>query len=50
VESIIEKGNVPMPEKLAAFMKDEKKSIPLNNEYANFRNYLMYEVFQEISG
>ncbi len=39
-----------MPEKLAAFMKDEKKSIPLNNEYANFRNYLMYEVFQEISG
>jgi threonine synthase len=50
VESIIGKGNVPMPEKLAAFMKDEKKSIPLNNEYANFRNYLMYEVFQEMSG
>jgi len=44
VESIIGKGNVPMPEKLAAFMKGEKKSTPLNSEYANFKNYLMQKV------
>ena len=44
VESIIGKGNVPMPEKLAAFMKGEKKSTPLNSEYANFQNYLMQKV------
>ncbi|KAF0236193.1 MAG: L-threonine [Prolixibacteraceae bacterium] len=44
VESIVGKGNVPMPDKLAAFMKGEKKSIQLNNEYYNFRNCLMQEV------
>jgi threonine synthase len=44
VESIVGKGNVPLPEKLAAFMKGDKKSIPLNRQYVNFRNYLMQGV------
>jgi len=41
VEDIIGKGNVPMPDKLAAFMKGEKKSIFLDKDYETFRNYLM---------
>lgn len=41
VESIVGKGNVPMPDKLAAFMKGEKKNVPLSGEYAEFHNYLM---------
>jgi threonine synthase len=44
VEDIIGKGNVPMPQKLAAFMKGEKKSKLLGSEYAVFRNYLMQEM------
>jgi threonine synthase len=44
VEDIIGKGNVPMPQKLAAFMKGEKKSKLLGREYAVFRNYLMQEM------
>ena len=44
VEDIIGKGNVPMPPKLAAFMKGEKKSKLLGREYAVFRNYLMEEI------
>lgn len=44
VEDIIGKGNVPMPQKLAAFMKGEKKSKLLGCEYAVFRNYLMQEM------
>jgi threonine synthase len=45
VESIVGKGKVPMPDKLAAFMNGEKKRIPLNGEYGNFRNYLLKAVF-----
>jgi threonine synthase len=44
VEDIIGKGNVPMPTKLAAFMKGKKKSKLLGREYAVFRNYLMEEI------
>lgn len=41
VEEIIGKGNVPMPEKLAAFMKGERKSINLGKDYDSFRNFLL---------
>ena len=44
VEEIIGKGNVPMPKKLAAFMKGEKKSKSLSREYAVFKNYLIEEM------
>ncbi|MDO8952157.1 MAG: threonine synthase [Draconibacterium sp.] len=44
VEEIVGKGNVPMPRKLAAFMKGEKKSKSLSREYTVFRNYLMEEI------
>ena len=44
VEEIIGKGNVPMPKKLAAFMKGEKKSKSLSREYAVFRNFLIDEM------
>jgi threonine synthase len=44
VEEIIGEGNVPMPQKLAEFMKGEKKFKPLSSEYAMFRNYLMGEI------
>jgi len=44
VEEIIGKGNVPMPKKLAAFMKGEKKSKSLSREYAVFRNFLFDEM------
>jgi threonine synthase len=41
VEEIVGKGNVPMPERLEAFMKGEKKSIGLSPAYADFKEYLM---------
>lgn len=41
METIIGKGNIPMPEKLQEFMKGEKKSIPLSSSYETFRGYLM---------
>ena len=44
VEDIIGKGNVPMPNKLAAFMKGEKKSRFLPNRYEIFRDYLVEEI------
>jgi threonine synthase len=44
VEDIIGKGNVPLPEKLADFMKGDKKSRLLKNEYNVFKNYLLEEV------
>lgn len=34
---------VPIPEKLAAFMKGEKKSIPMGKDFAGFKAYLMKE-------
>lgn len=41
VETIVGKGNVPLPAKLAAFMKGKKKSIPLDNEFDIFKQFLM---------
>jgi threonine synthase len=41
VESIIGKGNVPMPERLKEFMKGKKQSIRMPINYENFKNYLM---------
>lgn len=41
VESIVGKGNVPMPEKLAAFMKGKKQSISLSKNFEEFKSYLM---------
>lgn len=40
VENIIG-GPVDIPEKLAAFMKGEKKSIPMGKDFAGFKAYLM---------
>jgi threonine synthase len=44
VEEIIGNGNVPLPEKLEAFMKGEKKSKLLKNNYKVFKEYLTNEV------
>ena len=41
VESVLGKGTVVLPEKLAAFMKGEKLSINLNTEFANFKQFLL---------
>lgn len=41
VEAVIGKGKVELPAKLAEFMKGEKKSIKMNGEYPEFRNYLV---------
>ena len=41
VEEIVGKGNVPLPDKLAEFMKGEKKSISLKKDYEIFRSYLL---------
>jgi len=32
---------IEIPERLAAFMKGEKKSVPLSSEYASFREFLL---------
>ena len=41
VEGIIGKGNVQLPEKLAAFMKGEKQSESLGKDYQEFRSFLL---------
>ena len=41
VESIIGKGKVPLPDKLAEFMKGEKQSIPLGKAYDSFKDFLL---------
>lgn len=40
VEDIIGKGLVPLPDKLAAFMKGEKKSLPLDKDFESFKEFL----------
>jgi threonine synthase len=40
VEGVVGKGNVPMPEKLLAFMKGKKLSIEFSAKYEEFRAYL----------
>ena len=44
VEEIVGKGNVPMPQKLAAFMQGDKKSMSLGREYSEFCNYLTEKI------
>jgi len=41
VESVLGKGTVVLPEKLQAFMKGEKQSIPLSTDFDDFKHYLL---------
>ncbi|WP_423127532.1 threonine synthase [Gaoshiqia sp. Z1-71] len=41
VEQIIGKGKVPLPEKLAEFMKGEKLSVPMSKEFDDFKAFLL---------
>lgn len=41
VEEIVGKGNVPLPDKLAEFMKGEKKSLQFDSDFQSFKSYLM---------
>lgn len=43
VEDIIGKGNVPLPDKLARFMKGIKQSIELDKVFSGFKEFLMTE-------
>jgi threonine synthase len=43
VEEIIGVGNVPLPDKLAAFMIGTKQSISLDKEFATFKEFLKSE-------
>ena len=35
--------DITIPERLAAFMKGEKKSIPMTKDFADFKSFLMQE-------
>ena len=41
VESVLGKGTVALPEKLAEFMKGEKLSIGMSTDFADFKDYLL---------
>lgn len=41
VESVLGTGTVALPEKLQAFMKGEKLSIPLSTEFTDFKQFLL---------
>ncbi len=41
MEEILGKGTIPLPEKLAAFMKGTKQSIETGSDYAGFRKLLV---------
>ncbi len=41
VEAVIGKGKVDLPDKLAAFLSGEKKSLPLEKDYEGFMNFLV---------
>lgn len=43
MESLIGKGNIPLPDTLANFMKGEKKSISLGKNFEQFKKYLLSE-------
>ena len=43
MEEIVGKGNVAVPDKLAAFMKGEKRSVPMSSRYEEFREWLMVQ-------
>jgi threonine synthase len=40
VENVVGKGNVPLPQKLAEFMKGKKKVISVSSDFNQFKNYL----------
>jgi threonine synthase len=40
VEEVVGKGKVPLPEKLAVFLKGEKKNVPMGNDYEEFKKFL----------
>ncbi len=40
VEHVVGKGNVPLPQKLAEFMKGKKKVISVSSDFNQFKNYL----------
>ncbi|SHE48471.1 L-threonine synthase [Mariniphaga anaerophila] len=40
VEAVVGKGNVPLPQKLAAFMKGTKQSIAMSKDFKSFKTYL----------
>ncbi len=42
VEAIIQ-TEVPIPDRLAAFMKGEKKSVPMTKDFADFKTYLLQQ-------
>ncbi len=44
VEAVVGENNVPMPAKLAEFMKGESKNVSLDNDFQSFRNYLLTKV------
>ncbi len=41
VEAIVGKGNVPLPDKLALFMKGHKQSIEMDQSFNSFKSFLM---------
>lgn len=41
VEDIVGKNNVPLPDKLAEFMKGQKQSINLGIDFEGFKEYLL---------
>ena len=41
MEDIVGKGNVPIPEKLAGFMKKEKLSVPLGKDFNDLKAFLL---------
>ncbi len=41
VEAIVGQGNVPLPDKLAAFMKGKKQSMPLDSDFEGFKGFMM---------
>nr|MDA3879473.1 threonine synthase [Prolixibacteraceae bacterium] len=43
VEAVVGKGNVPLPDKLAEFMKGKKKSIEIDSSFDSFKSFLLSE-------
>lgn len=41
VEEIVGEGNVPLPDKLAEFMKGEKQSLSFGKDFKSFKDYLL---------
>ncbi|WP_372948232.1 threonine synthase [Mariniphaga sp.] len=41
VETVVGKGNILLPQKLAEFMSGKKKAISMSSDFYSFKNYLM---------